>query len=407
MDDKFLFFNDLYKKSSGSFYILDTKRLVSNYETLFNAFSKNYPLSTIAYSYKTNYTPYLCRQLHDIGAWAEVVSDMEYIMAEKLIAHDKIIVNGPFHNKNFVEICLMNQSILNLDDWYLLDMVEEVCLANPTNNFQIGLRFTFDLQGIQASRFGFSTDINTLSNLRERINRIPNLNLHGLHCHFSTSSRSLKSYEERTRNLINLYKTHFAEHPIKYINIGGGFFSNMSDELKYQFDYTIPGLDEYGQIIEKVVFEELKETGIQFIIEPGTALVADTISFISKIVGIKNLGNRKLVLVDGSVQNIKPTMNTKNLPFNIYTAKKEIQPFDFDIVGYTCMENDFLCQSVSGSCSVGDIIEFENCGGYTTVFKPPFIRPQFPVFAIENDNIIEIKRSETVDNILETYKAGL
>ena len=59
-----------------SFFVFDPIRLRSNYWSLYNSFSSYYPKIQIGYSYKTNYTPKICRLLHDEGAWAEVVSEM-------------------------------------------------------------------------------------------------------------------------------------------------------------------------------------------------------------------------------------------------------------------------------------------------------------------------------------------
>ena len=61
-----------------SFFVLDPFRIRSNINRLRSAFLSHYHSVVVGYSYKTNYTPQICRILHEEGAWAEVVSEMEY-----------------------------------------------------------------------------------------------------------------------------------------------------------------------------------------------------------------------------------------------------------------------------------------------------------------------------------------
>ena len=73
--------NNISSKYGESFYLLDSKQFKNNYEELRTAFSEIYPNFQIAYSYKTNYTPKLCKLVNQLGGLAEVVSDMEYELA--------------------------------------------------------------------------------------------------------------------------------------------------------------------------------------------------------------------------------------------------------------------------------------------------------------------------------------
>ena len=52
--------------------------------------------SIIGYSYKTNYLPSLIKEMSNLGAYAEVVSRLEYDLALKIgVKPNKIIFNGP------------------------------------------------------------------------------------------------------------------------------------------------------------------------------------------------------------------------------------------------------------------------------------------------------------------------
>ena len=69
------------------------------------------------------------------------------------------------------------------------------------------------------------------------------------------------------------------------------------------------------------------------------------------------------------------------------------------------MEQDTLFKDFPEPVRVGDVIEFRNVGGYSVVYKPPFIQPCCAMVAIKEDGSVEeIKRKETFEDIFKTYK---
>jgi diaminopimelate decarboxylase len=64
-----------------AFYLLDSDQFRQNFLELKEAFSSIYPRFNIAYSYKTNYTPALCKIVDELDGYAEVVSEMEMELA--------------------------------------------------------------------------------------------------------------------------------------------------------------------------------------------------------------------------------------------------------------------------------------------------------------------------------------
>ena len=99
--------SDLRKEYGDAFYLLDSKQFRSNYTELKNAFSSIYSNFNIAYSYKTNYTPRLCKIVNELGGYAEVVSEMEAALAMRIgVKENRIIWNGPIKNKEKLESIL-------------------------------------------------------------------------------------------------------------------------------------------------------------------------------------------------------------------------------------------------------------------------------------------------------------
>ena len=70
-------YRSLLGERSTPFYVFDTQGFIENYQALQAAMQQVYPNYRVAYSYKTNYTPYICNLVKSLGGYAEVVSDME------------------------------------------------------------------------------------------------------------------------------------------------------------------------------------------------------------------------------------------------------------------------------------------------------------------------------------------
>jgi hypothetical protein len=105
----------LIDKQGTPFYLFDEKGFVDNYRTLESTFKKVYPKYQICYSYKTNYTPFVCNLVKNLGGLAEVVSDMEYTLAKRLgYANPQIVYNGPSKGDAMYEH-LLHGGILNID----------------------------------------------------------------------------------------------------------------------------------------------------------------------------------------------------------------------------------------------------------------------------------------------------
>lgn len=396
--------NRWYEKSGGPLYLVDPAKITRNYNALLTPIRERHASSVIAYSYKTNYCPYICSHLHGLGAMAEVVSAMEFEFARRLaVPYDRIIVNGPLHDRAFVAQCLDEGVCFNADSVRLLGVAADLARQAPSRSCRVGLRFNFPVADGACSRFGIAADDAHLAEIRKILDATGNLSVGSLHCHFSTSLRSLDSFRSRVNQLVDIYEQHFSDQPVAFLNVGGGFFSRMPDSLREQFSGDVPTLEQYGETLGQVVGERLAGKNVTFVIEPGTAIVADSACYIARVADVKDVFGRNYALIEGSVHTIKPTMNSKNLPFYVVGPGAEGEPLTCDIVGYTCMESDVINRDVSTGIAAGDYVVFENVGGYTNVFKPPFIKAHPPMYALESGDLRLIKRAETADDVMATY----
>lgn len=393
----------LADKLGDAFYILDSEQFKNNFLELKSEFEKVYPNFNIAYSYKTNYTPKLCRIVNELGGMAEIVSDMEMEIALRVGVEAKnIIWNGPFKNANKVEELLLMGGIVNLDSEYEIDLIADIAEKYPDRKLNIGIRCNFDVNDGVVSRFGFDIESDGFNRAIALFSQYENLCLIGLQCHFAT--RRLETWKPRAEGMLSIVDK-LGVIP-EYIDLGGGLFGKMADSLKAQFDSPIPTYRQYAQEVATVFAEHFgnAENKPKLLIEPGSALVGDCMQFASRVVDIKNIRGKYIASLLGSIYNINPTLNQKNPPIQVFSmGEKQTEYEDLDFGGFTCIESDYLYRHFDGKLAKGDMVLFGNVGSYSIVLKPPFILPNFPIVDVSNGQLEIIKRGETFDDLFNTF----
>ena len=393
--------NDLMEEYGDAFYLLDSEQFKSNFTELNNAFSAIYPNFNIAYSYKTNYTPKLCRIINELGGYAEVVSDMEMEIALRIgVDPVKIIWNGPYKNAQKVEQLLLSGGTVNIDSAYEIKLIKTIAERYPNHMLNVGVRVNFDVKDNVISRFGFDIESEEFQQVLTMTAKIPNIYLIGIQCHFAT--RRLDTWRPRAEGMINLLDK-FNIVP-EHIDLGGGLFGKMADSLKEQFDTSIPTYEEYAQTVAPLFAERFTDHKPLLLLEPGSALVGDCMQFVSRIVNIKNIRGKAIATLLGSIYNINPTLNKKNPPIKVFsTGVNQKEYLDLDIGGFTCIESDYVYRHFDGKLAPGDIVVFGNAGSYSIVLKPPFILPNFPILDITGKRAEVIKRGEFFDDLFHTF----
>ena len=366
-----------------AFYVYDEARFIKNYHALLTAFKSHYGNTRIAYSYKTNYTPAICKKVDSLGGYAEVVSEMEYSLARRLgVSAHRIVYNGPWKSERSLRESLIAGSLVNLDSERDLALLTKVAAEAPSVEMRVGIRSNFVLGEHPDSRFGFDIEGEAFTRALVAVKRLPNVKLAGLHCHFPY--RDLRSFVARANRMVALASQVFPNPP-EFISIGGGFFGEMPNSLKVRYPEGVPEFADYARVVAQTfasTYGNTPESPILFV-EPGTALVADTFSFVAKVVDVKQIRGKYLACVAGSIFNISPYSRAQNLPVSVLhgNAPSPIASPErgYDIVGYTCIEGDVLSKGIKISISAGDFVVFGNVGSYSIVMKPPFILPSVPI----------------------------
>ena len=233
-------YRSLLGERSTPFYVFDTQGFIENYQALQAAMQQVYPNYRVAYSYKTNYTPYICNLVKSLGGYAEVVSDMEYRLARKLgYENSHIVYNGPAKG-SCMEEHLRSGGISNVDNPAEAARVAQLAAACPECTIKIGLRINMDLGFV--SRFGMSVGSSELTEAINLLHRHENVKIVGLHCHISRN-RWLPAWEKRAQIMVDAADRYVDGTP-EYISLGSGMFADMDEVLRAQFG-QVPTYEEY------------------------------------------------------------------------------------------------------------------------------------------------------------------
>lgn len=397
----------LANKYGNGFYLLDSDIFEKKFLELSKTFKKYYPNFNIAYSYKTNYIPKLCKIVNSNGGFAEIVSEMELDIALKSgVDYDRIIWNGPIKNYNIMDKFLISGGTVNIDNYNEWKHIESLANDNSEIKIKVGIRCNFDVGDSVLSRFGIDTGSKEFETICEEIASLKNVRLISIQCHFA--KRNAGYWKKRTETMISIYEKLINNYglQVERIDLGGGLSGFMSEDFANQIHAVSYGYDDFAESSAKILAEYFKDKDYKplLVIEPGTALAADCMRAVFKVINIKSVRDKTIATVFGSQKNI--SMQGINPPMTIVHCSIDGKEYsNLDIAGYTCIESDYLYRGYSGKLAEGDFIILEYCGSYSIVMKPPFILPNFPIIDISNgvDNIEVIKREECFEDLFKTY----
>lgn len=404
---------DLRNEYGTPFYVMYPARFRRNLNAFLNAFRNDYERTILGYSFKTNYLPALCEIAKDEGCYAEVVSEMELELANRL-GFKNIIFNGPIKKRYVIEKAIKSNAIINLDAEYEVDYICKYKKEHPDAELSIGLRLNVQIQdeegnstiqcGLRHGRFGFPKDM-----LSQIVNKLQNAGIQicSLHGHSSSSNRAVANYMIITEYMLSV-REEFQLNDVKYFDIGGGFFGAAPEGMNL---FGRPTYEDYSLAVLDIVRKDpwFIDTKPYIIIEPGSSVVSNVFEYYTSIYQLKTIGSKHFVVVDGSVFDVKPTMHTSNLPFSVISFNKSDSKQEklelFDVVGSTCMEKDIILRDVDlSNVNNSDILQIRGVGAYTISLTPTFINYLAPVLSVENNSVELIRKRQIIDDVLNIYK---
>lgn len=376
-------------------YLVDLDVFRRNHQAFKAAFEAVYPNVQIGYSYKTNYARPLISLNKELGGYAEVVSGFEMDMALG-IEHsaEEIYFNGPLKTDEELKRIVTSGCQLNADSYEEVERVIRMAEMQECQ-FGIGLRLAFESDPVLGlSRFGIEhpgVDYDAAINL---IRASRYVNLTGIHAHYADRSSAVVA--QTAKRVVDVLKALDDRdlRTLQYFSIGGGFCGPMEDVFARQFAENPPSYEEYASrcaddFAEVIALYDHCNLP-RLLLEPGTAIVADSVEYLCRVHAKKQRGGGRFIAVtDGSnfarggiSKGVEPAwsrvstdpLHPYSLDSDAYSEQQQISETITQVVGYTCVEGDVLIAQTTEPISVGDLLTFRYSGAYSLVMRPPFIR---------------------------------
>lgn len=385
------------------------KRLRENLEEIVTAFKNEWPLTQIAYSVKTNYTPEVLRVIGNAGFGADVTSELEVGAAIKAgIPYERMCLNGPAKSENLIQKAVtLGFGRLNLDNWTEINWVTKYA-KQSRKTVKVGLRVTPKIRGLYSwSKFGFSIDDGGALEACRTLTKSEWIKLVGLQFHLGTSLYRKSVYSDAIGKAIGLMNSveEISQCRFEYLDIGGGFPSRGT-KLRHHGRYLKPpSIREYARVVAGALSRAIRLYGmkdLELILEPGRFVVDDSFDLLVKVVALKNNFGERWVIVDGGV-NLVPFGAVYIHPVE-QLSKNVGENANYLVGGPLCMQGDFfLGWKRLRSPKEGNILKVSSVGAYGQSFSTQFIFPRPATVLLEGNRLRRIRRAETVKDVLSPY----
>ncbi|ORM68819.1 diaminopimelate decarboxylase [Pantoea wallisii] len=196
---------------------------------------------------------------------------------------------------------------------------------------------------------------------------------------------------------------------LQAISAGGGL------SIPYRFDEEAIDTQHYFGLWNKARERIAAHLGhsVKLEIEPGRFLVAESGVLVSQVRAVKAMGSRHFVLVDAGFSDLmRPSMYGSYHHISLLPADGRTPGDDTVesvVAGPLCESGDVFTQQEGGkvetralpAARVGDYLVFHDTGAYGASMSSNYnSRPLIPEVLFENGSVREIRRAQTIQELL-------
>lgn len=363
-------------------FLFDSEKFKKNLAHFYSSFAEHFGADGIrpSYSTKTNPDINILKAVRECTDWMiEIVSPHELALARAAgFTYDRVVYNGVIPDVEGKHLVALHGGIVNVENYGELKALAEYAKDCKTP-IEVGLRVNIHIDPNRSweSRFGIKPFTDQYQQCLDIQNEY--LKIVGIHSHIH-GCRTLDFWKTRAYMLGFVGK----ELGVKYIDFGSNMFGFMDSRLASQFDCYLPSADDYARTIYEelmLFFEDDQMPTV--IIEPGTPVVADTVSVLGKVETISERGFDTIATASCSVYDFGFFHGSpKHPPMDVVRMSKGKEYKDLEIFGYACTEDDTVYKSYTGELAVGDFLLFRNLGAYANSLSSNFIKPAMKTYDI-------------------------
>ena len=388
---------NLAKKFNTPIYCYSYKRLKENINDFKNNFKSFSPL--VCFAIKANTNVNLIREIRKLGFGADVVSIGEMMKALKAgINPQKIVFSGV--GKTYTEISYaIDQKILLINAESKSEIIEIEKIAKSKKKIvAIGIRLNPNIDsktlrqistGKKENKFG--VDEKTFIKLTEYSKHSKNIKLKCLSVHIGSQIVYYKPYEKMLKVIDRIIKK--TNYQFKFIDLGGGMGISYKNKEK-KLDYK-----KYSIAIQKF----LKNHKSKIIFEPGRSIVGNIGVLISKVVYIKENGQKDFIVLDAAMNDfMRPALYGaihRTLPvIKINQTSKKV----YEFVGPICESTDkFTTLKKFQKLKENDLVVMCDVGAYGMSLSSNYnVRPKPAEILIKGSKINLIKKRQKLEDLI-------
>jgi diaminopimelate decarboxylase len=382
-------------------YLYDAATIRERLARLRRAFAPQ--LAEVHYSVKANGNLAILRLLAAEGAGFDVVSAGEIERCLRAgVAAERLVFAGA--GKSDAELTLALEKGVGLFDVESPDELER--LATRAAALRTRARFALRLNpgvdagthayvttGTQRNKFGMPF-ADALAALR-RLGRSPSLDFRGFHVHIGSQIVDASRFAEAAEVAAQcVEQTRAAGFPVALLNLGGGFAA--------RYDVPPPPIEQVADAVLRV----LAPLRVDLLLEPGRHVVAESGTLLTRVIGVKDAGEKSFVIVDAAMNDlVRPALYEAWHPVELLAADATKRPkARVDVVGPICESSDFLALDRELPLPrAGDLIAIGSAGAYGFSMASNYnARPRAAEVLLESGGTTArlIRRRETIDDLL-------
>lgn len=381
-------------------YVYEEARIRAAFDTLARAFAVDD--LRIHFATKANSNPWILRILRQAGAWADVVSPGEILLARRAgFPAERLLYNGNSASDAELRAAVEQGVRVNVESMSQLRR-----LAKLAPGSAISIRFNIDvggghhshvITGGPESKFGIDWE----QAEQARSAAAGTLRVAGVHCHIGSGVLQAERFVQAVTNLLTVAR-RFPD--LEQVNFGGGI------GIPYRADQPELAVDRLGALLTAEYERFCAEYGSRpaLCLEPGRFLVARAGTLLCRVTAVNQARKYLFAGTDSGFNHlIRPAM------YGAYhhieaAAPREGAPRDTVLTGNICESGDVFTRGEEGieprslpPLQEGDLVAIRDAGAYGFAMASRYNSFPLPAEVLVDAGAARlIRRRDTLEQLL-------
>jgi diaminopimelate decarboxylase len=373
----------------------------------------------IFYSYKTNPVPGVLATVHAAGIGAEVISEYELWLAQRLgVPADRTIYNGPAKSVASLRSAV-ERGVLVINANSVGDLHAIAAAATHVGRVaSVGLRVA--LPSMWGGQFGLASTAKEVVEMIRYCRSSPSVDLVGFHVHRGHSIRSAADMTSHVAEVLaylddlrrrtgwvpaildlggSLSTATVAGIPSKQFRLNRALGTDLLPPDS-QLCITV---GDAARLAARLVTEHCTTVGVaipRVVLEPGRGLTGDTQFLLTSVLDVKSDQPITYAVLDAGINIAEPTRTEFH---QLLSASQPLTPSacSYRLAGPICTPADVLYNNWRlPELAPGHVLAIMDTGAYYTAFSTSFSFPRPAIVLVDGDHAVVLRRAESFDDIV-------